>query len=72
MTVQTFYRWGIKVLHLEETEFQTFQLLEISIVNGRRYSTMAKNLTIMVEKEKGLVLMNTTMTQSLSQPQKDS
>jgi hypothetical protein len=33
---------------------------------------MAKNLTIMVEKEKGLVLMNTTMTQSLSQPQKDS
>jgi hypothetical protein len=72
MTVLTFYRWGIKVLHLEETEFQTFQLLEISIVNGRRYSTMAKNLTIMVEKEKGLVLMNTTMTQSLSQPQKDS
>lgn len=33
---------------------------------------MAKNLTIMVEKEKGQVLMNTTMTQSLSQPQKDS
>jgi hypothetical protein len=33
---------------------------------------MAKNLTIMVEKEKDLVLMNTTMTQSLSQPQKDS
>ena len=72
MTVLTFYRWGIKVLHLEETEFQTFQLLEISIVNGRRYSIMAKNLTIMVEKEKALVLMNTIMTQSLSQRQKDS
>jgi hypothetical protein len=72
MIVLTFYRWGIKVLHLEETEFQTFQLLEISIVNGRRYSIMAKNLTIMVEKEKGLVLMNTIMTQSLSQRQKDS
>jgi hypothetical protein len=33
---------------------------------------MAKNLTIMVEKEKALVLMNTIMTQSLSQRQKDS
>jgi hypothetical protein len=72
MTVQTFSHWGIKALHLEETAFQTFQLLEISIVNGRKFSTMAKNLTIMVEKEKDLVLMNITMTQSLSQPQKDS
>lgn len=48
------------------------QLLEISIVNGIKYSIMVKNPTIMVEKEKDLVLMTTTMTQSLNQPQEDS
>jgi hypothetical protein len=72
MTVLMFFQLAIKVPQLEEMPSGIIQLLEISIVNGIKYSIMVKNPTIMVEKEKDLVLMTTTMTQSLNQPQEDS
>ena len=72
MTVLMFFQLAIKVPQLEEMPSGIIQLLEISIVNGIKYSIMVKNPTIMVEKEKDLVLMTTKMTQSLNQPQEDS
>jgi hypothetical protein len=72
MTVQIFFHWGIRVLHLEETGSGTIQRSAISIPNGRKFNIMVKNLTIMEEKEKDQVHMNIITILYLNQLQGDN